>query len=43
MDQPDRLGFLVGELLRGLVEERLQDDISEEKLLDCSEVSLIRA
>lgn len=42
VDQPERLGFLVGEVLRGLVEERLEDDIEEEKLLDCSEVSLIR-
>lgn len=42
MDQPERLGFLVGEgLRRGLVEERLLDR-KEEKLLDWEEVSLMR-
>ena len=39
MDQPDRLGFLLSPLRRVLV-DRLYD-ISE-KLLDCSEVELVR-
>ena len=39
VDQPERLGFLVSPLLRVFVD--LLHDISE-KLLDCSEVSLIR-